>query len=294
MLFPGYLKPSLGSELEFEPLLRTGRVSGALSWYNLVQRGYFGMGFQINRSPRRTTTGDIYTLAARIQGSYVEEDTLSDLMIFKQKSNPKTRTVNVTVISDLDFISEQFFRIREQALGDFNFDNITFFLNCMDQLVGDRSFIDLRKKRVRHRTLETVEAQTRGFIEERIREEKVAEDAARLALNQAQSRLDEKVAEVRNRPDLDSQTKNIMAKNLQEVENRRFEVLKANIERQKMATVDAGKEKMETAIRSIQTGFKSLAVLLPPIPVFIMGVVIFIRRRTREYEGSLATRRLRK
>ncbi len=310
-LFPGHLKQESGSDLEFHPLIRSGQASAVQNYSRMVQRNFFGV--QLARKlPHRPDDRD-YILAAHVRSKDLEtvkEESETGAEVDSQEvsegegevtqdagaaegKQDEPEKINAVVVADLDFISQQFFQIRAQGPETLNFDNVTFFLNCMDVLMGDESFVALRNKRVRHRTLERVEAQTRSFIEQRVKDEEEAEGVAEKALKQAQERLQEKVDEVRQRRDLDAQAKQIMAQNLQEVENRRFEVLKANIEAEKESKISASKENMESQIRKIQGNIRTYAVLLPPVPVFVLGVLIFVRRQRREEEGARAARRLR-
>ena len=327
-LYPGFLLPVDDDDagIEFEPLLRSGVVSGQSGYFTLVQQTFFGPSMVPN--PTRQQDELDFILAARVRSAgpagsdppptgsdepdsvepesdetadgeeTADEETQDEESQEGEDDTPESPWVtegplNLVVVADLDFISEQFFQIREVAPGNLNFDNVTFFLNAMDSLLEDDSFIGLRSRRARHRTLERVEAQTAEFVEQRTLDEQQAEEEAEQALTDAQNRLNERVAEVQNRTDIDAQAKQIMARNLEEVENRRLSVLSTNIETEKDTKNRASLERMETQIRRIQSTIKTFAILLPPVPVFAWGMWTFVRRQRREREGAAAARRLR-
>lgn len=306
-LYPGHIESASTEGLTYRPLLQTGAFSGRFPYFQMVQRNFLGA--QLNRNLPHQPDPMTYTLAAEVLGTPAAQSPASEPDPTESDNGDdggndgdddgsndveaSPSPIHAIAITDLDFISEQFFEIRRIGPGNLNFDNVTFFLNAMDLLVGDESFVGLRNRRVRHRTLERVENQTREFIAQRAQEEAQAEMEAEQALAAAQRRLDEKVAEIRQREDLDAQTMQIMVRNLEEVENRRLDVLEANIEAEKEAEIRASQERMEAQIRRIQSGIRTMAVLLPPIPVFLLGVYIFIRRKEREREGAVAAHRLR-
>ncbi len=313
--FVGSLQPVDDSGLEFQPLIRTGNASGVNGYFSLVRPSPFGP--QLNPAPPREQDEEDYIVAARIRSKTLESspvdaeaaaassEEFTEAESENGNSNPTIETpldsnsptnndsIDMIVVADLDFVGEQFFAIRAQAPGDLNFDNVTFFLNAIDTLLGDESFIDLRSRRAQHRTLERLEAQTAEFIDQRRQDEQQAEQDAEEALSQAQARLDDRVAELEGRSDIDVQTMQIMVRNLQEVENRRLEVLSTNINTEKETRIQASRERMETQIRRIQTTIKTFAILLPPIPVFLVGMGIFFRRQRREKEGAIAANRLK-
>ncbi len=277
-LFPGSITKESGSTFGFEPLVKSSLSAGTIDYNQIVQKSFFGMGIVPYGGPRYTTGAD-YPIAVHVSGqSVVQGDT--------------TRA-NIIFVADVDFISDQFFEIRRRGMENLDLDNVSFFLNCIDVLAGDDSFVELRRRRVLHRTLTTVEARTRAYAEQRAVEEQQATADAQTALAEAQQRLDARVGEVQSRTDLDATTKQVMARNLQEAESRRFDAAKATIEAARDSRIDASKEEMESQVRKIQSSIKTLAGLLPPIPVFVLGTLVFMRRQRREREGTTAARRLR-
>ena len=289
-LFPGMLK-ARGANPEFTPLLRTNDAGGTLGWSEATQQSFMGMS-GINPNRRHFPSGTAYTLAARIQGTPATSD--PDPARTKdekgKKEQPRQPAVHAIAIADLDLISEQFFELRRRRIENLELDNVTFVLNCVDVLAGDESFVALRKRRLQHRTLERLEEKSRAFIEQRQAETKAAEDAAKDQLALAQKRLDKEVEAVRARKDVDERTKEIMLLNLQEVANRRLDVEKANIEDQKRKKIQESKGDMEQKVREIQNENRALAILLPPLPSLVLGLIVWGVRLRRENQGASPSR----
>ena len=265
-IYSGVLKPAEEGEAgtEFTPLLRTGVDSGTTAWFRLVQNSVFGT--QLSTNVPHDPDGDSHILAARVSSS--EEG-----------------GAHAIVVADADMLGEQFFELRRQGMGDLNFDNVTFLLNAVDRLAGDDSFIELRKRRRQHRTLETVESRTRSYEEDRLEQTRAAEQEAEEKLNAAQARLDSAVQALRDRTDLDAQTKRIMISNQERIENRRLTVARSNIEDDKERLIEGARGDMESAVRAIQNTIKLLAVALSPVPAFALFLFVSVRRREREQVG---------
>jgi len=244
----------------FTPLVDSSGDSGTVRFEDLVQQSMLGV--QFNPNPPHEPDGEKHVLAARIGGK-----------------------VNAIVVADADLMSEQFFELRRKGIENLNFDNVTFLLNAVDQLAGDPSFIALRKRRPRYRTLEAVEARTRTYEAQRLRETEVAEGVADQRLKEAQARLDRSVREVEQRKDLDDQSREVMIANLQAVESRRLQVAQQTIEDERQRQIEASRADMENSIRGIQNTIKLMAVALPPVPALLVFIFVSIRRLRRERIG---------
>nr|WP_303652768.1 Gldg family protein [Paludisphaera mucosa] len=285
-LFPGLLRAKNGGAgPEFTPLLRSSAKGGVIAWSEAVQQGFMGAS-GINPRRRHLASGTAYTLAARIKGAAVVAAKPEAEKDAAKKAEEKPATINVIAIADLDMVSEQFFEIRRRKIENLDFDNVTFVLNCVDVLAGDESFVALRKKRPQHRTLTAVENQTSSFLDDLQKQTKVAEDAAKGKLDDAQKAFDKQVDQVRSRTDLDERTKEIMLANLQEVAQRRLDVEKQKIEDEKLNSIREGRAESERKTRAIENRVRYLAAGVPPLPPMILGLLVLLGRVRRENLGA--------
>lgn len=267
-LFAGTINPQGGSPLIFTPLLKTTKQSGTGRADEIFARDFLGrMTYNSNRL--RQMGGQEQTIAARIQGTLPAEPPATE-----------PSKINAIMVADMDFVGEQFFNLRQE--GQLNFDNVTFILNCVDVLAGDESFVAVRKRRLKYRTLEKVEARVKQHRDRELAEGKEAEEAAKKQLQAAQDRLNDEVKKIRERTDLDARTKDIFLQSKEDLENRRLEVQKKIIDDEKSARIERSKEQTEEAVRSIQNGIKIQALIFPPLLALAAALIVFVMRLSRE------------
>ncbi|MBI4882127.1 MAG: Gldg family protein [Planctomycetes bacterium] len=270
-IFGGCVEEGAQPDVAFTPLLRTSKISGVIAPHEVFMVDPFFGARSLNPRRLHRPLPREKTVACRVRG---------------KASATAERGFDVIFLADADMVSSQFFEIRRRGIENLSLDNVAFLLNCVDELAGDDSFIELRKRRPVHRTLTHIEDQEEQFDEKWLAEKEKAEGEADARLAEAQQRLDERVAEVENRADLDEQSKEIQKESIREVEQRRLDVQKAAIEDQKSRSLEvalADKMRSEDKIRDF---YRVGSVIITPLPAVLVGILTLLRRRRRESETT--------
>lgn len=319
-LFAGRVTRLGRDGLEFTPLLRTSKSGGLLSWRSAVtsELGFgdmdvveaaqmamqLGLPGGITLRPRRprVASSDDFVIAAHVHPPGYYESLPSPGSSRKgadDEAKPGSASgaaprANVIFVADLDMISDTFFDIRRQSaeqlrqrgMGNLVFDNVSFVLNCVDALAGDTTFLEIRKRRPRHRTLENLERQTRKFAEAAQKKLEEYERQEREQIEKAQTEFNKDVDAVVKDDTLEPAIKEAKIKYLQEVANRRLEKRREEIENETRKKIEESKIEKEREIRKIQNWTRTLAVVFPPLLPAILGLAVFVVRAGRENLGA--------
>ncbi|HVZ95069.1 MAG TPA: Gldg family protein [Phycisphaerales bacterium] len=272
----------------YTPLMRTSRATQTIKVNDVLQKDFLGTirGFNSKRQGKDAEPGQV--VAARISGALPAEPPNASRA--EDQSAPKPGSVNVVLVADLDLISPEFFQLREAGAKEFVLDNVPFVLNAIDVLAGEQSLLDLRKHRPAHRTLTKLDEARRAEQEETERAVTEANRRADEEIARAKAVLTKKVEEIEKREDLDDTGKGILLESVQSAEQRRVDAQAAAIgDRQSEEIADA-KARSAKDIGSLQMRIRTAAVLLPPIPAFLLGCVVFTNRRAGEKAGVVKER----
>jgi ABC-2 type transport system permease protein len=212
------------------------------------------------------------------------------------------RPIKAVVVADIDLMDGRIFGLRNRPDEVFglNFDNVTFVLNVLDSLAGDDRFLEIRKRKPRHRTLERIEdtvadAREKADAERQkfIAEFDEAERSAQTSMQAEIGEFEKKIKEMETAGDADPQAAMQAVQQLasrQRLAQRRLDTKIEQMKRKRDTEVEAVERQLESKIRKEQDRQKWLAVLLPPIPPLLVAFFVYFRRRALEREGVAKTR----
>ena len=266
------------------PLLKTkgGKLAGTTSLEDFWTGGIFGSPRRFN--PERTTfkgNGRQEVIAAAISGSVQDGNQTSQL--------------DVILVADLDVLADPFYNIRSQG-PDSSFpldvDNVTFSLNLIDRLAGENSLLDIRNRRRQHRTLVEFEKNIEKAREVASNTITEAEESIQKILQEEQRKLNEALASVQK----NNQGSMTQGQFMQVLQTEAAKLQK-NMERRQRELRKEANTKIKSAerdrdalIKEKESWVQFLSLALPPIPLLIVALVVFIKKKTAEIQGAIASR----
>lgn len=303
-LFPGSMELSAGSNLKFEPLVRTGPNTGVVRADEVLEQSFMGPG-RLNPRRRFTLTNKQHVLAAHIQGAVPADPTTeAEAAEGETPEEAEAQTaagednIDVVVVSDIDVLYSAFFALR--ARGDepdaevnLQLDNVSFVLNVLDILAGDPRFVEIRSRGPEYRTLSRFEALTselkesvdeaRGkFVEEFDQGQKQEQEAFERKISQIEQEAQEQ--------NLNPNEIIRMVTLARNVGQRRLDSTITRLEQKRDQQIRQAETAYSTSLHAWQDLYKLLAVLIPPIPPLLVGAAVFFNRRVREREGVSQSR----
>ena len=300
--FPGGLDKIDGADVTWTPLVRTvADRSGTIEVDEVERLLSRGDMRQMQIFEKRAEKSLV--LAVLVEGRTPQD---SEPQSEGDESVPEkpaaARPVRAVVVADIDLLDGRIFglRSRPDEVFGLDFDNVEFALNLLDSLAGDERFVEIRKRKPKHRTLERIEgavANAREAAEEQrsrfIAQFDDAETGANEAMKKEVGAFEDKIKKMEEQGGGDPQAAMQAIQQLassQRLAQRKLDTKIEQLRRKRDAEVEAVERQLDATIRSEQDRQKWLAVLLPPIPPLVVAFFVFFRRRAQEREGVASSR----
>ncbi|MEO2000224.1 MAG: Gldg family protein [Pirellulales bacterium] len=295
--FPGALSKDEKVNLEWTPLVTTGTRSGTIEVEQVLGNRGDMRQLRIFEKPG----SQAMVLAAAIDRELPGVQSAADGAEDSSKEGDST-LVRAIVVADIDLMGPQIFGLRNRPDEVFglNFDNVTFVLNVLDTLSGDNRFLEIRKRKPKHRTLERIEdtvADAREMADDQrqkyIAEFDKAEQSANAEMQKEVGEFEKKIEDMESSGSTDRQAAMQAVQQLasrQRLAQRRLDTKLEQLKRKRDAEIEQVERSLEATIRREQDWQKWLAVMLPPIPPLVVAFFVFFRRRSQEREGVSKSR----
>ena len=294
--FPGALSKDDKVNLEWTPLITTGTRSGTIEVEQVLGNRGDMRQLRIFEKPG----SQAMVLAAAVDRELPRTQSVTESE--KDSSDGDTTLVRAIVVADIDLMGPQIFGLRNRPDEVFglNFDNVTFVLNVLDTLSDDERFLEIRKRKPKHRTLERIEdtvADAREMADMQrqkyITEFDKAEQGANAEMQKEVGEFEKKIEDMESGGNTDRQAAMQAVQQLasrQRLAQRRLDTKLEQLKRKRDAEIEQVERSLEATIRREQDWQKWLAVMLPPIPPLVVAFFVFFRRRAQEREGVAKSR----
>ncbi|MGE0606800.1 MAG: Gldg family protein [Pirellulales bacterium] len=293
---PGSITRNEAVDLNYEVLVKTGPRIGTIPAMDL-RSALTGNIRLLDRS--RIIKDTPFQLAARISGK-IKADPFSEESDKegdgKEGGDKKSggSEIDVVLVADIDLLSTQFFDLRQRGNDDdfkLRPDNVTFVLNVLDSLAGDDRFIEVRKRRREHRTLQQIEEKVSDARKSAAKERADFLEDIKVLITQIQGELDAEVAKIDDTPNL-SATERAQRKAIaQQVASKRLQKETEVKDRQKDEKFNQIERELDRDIRNLQGGQRAWATALAPLLPLLLGFIMLVNVRLREKEGVPKSRR---
>lgn len=280
--YSGSIKNRKNTTNRFTPLLLTSSNSG------LLKGAQFGHVNFINSS----STQRIPVVVENPNRFYLKDEFSHVIAAHIQATNEKK--LNVVFVADIDMVSNWFFQRRSSGNSSLKLDNVAFVLNALDVLAGEESFLKLRSRRAKLRKLDRVEAQTIKYTNELFEAKEAADKEAKKERELAQARFDEEKKKIEENKTLNIQERFSQLQTLAETIRRKMKIADDEIQRKKEAEIKDAKMHREQQVRATEDRIRYLAILLPPIPALLLGIIVLFLRVSDERKNIATDRMARK
>ena len=292
--FPGALSKDEKVNLEWTPLVTTGTRSGTIEVEQVLGNRGDMRQLRIFEKPGSQAMVLAAAIDRELQGTQTSTE--------QGSSDEGTTLVRAIVVADIDLMGPQIFGLRNRPDEVFglDFDNVTFVLNVLDTLSDDDRFLEIRKRKPKHRTLERIEdtvADAREMADDQrqkyIAEFDKAEQSANAEMQKEVGEFEKKIEEMESSGSTDRQAAMQAVQQLasrQRLAQRRLDTKLEQLKRKRDAEIEQVERSLEATIRREQDWQKWLAVMLPPIPPLVVAFFVFFRRRSQEREGVSKSR----
>ncbi len=216
----------------------------------------------------------------------------------------ETKPINVIYVADVDLMASAFLRIRARPDEDeeinWHFENVNFLLNVIDELSGENTYVDIRMRKPMHATLRQIEeaaqsARNAEFAQKEAFQDKFDDELEALVeeKDKAMKKYEDRIEELKKNPDA-SMADRVAIEQQKQIEEQRInqkqEVTRQQLQQELSTQVEQIRRESDLGMLKIQNWYKFWAVVIPPIPPLLIGLIVFVHRRLREREGVTKTR----